>query len=80
MIAKKLSIAVGVMYKLKHYIPNYLLKTIYYSIAYPHITYSITTWGSATNKYIKKIQVQQNRIVRILSKCATYRKISPYLQ
>ena len=37
MVAKKLSVAVGVINKIKHYIPHAMLKSIYYSIAYPHL-------------------------------------------
>ena len=56
------------MYRLQHYLTPKLLKQVYYSIAYPHLQYAITSWGKAPATYINKAQVQQNRLIRILSK------------
>ena len=42
MVAKKLAVAAGVINKVKHYIPLAMLKSIYYSIAYPHLIYCVT--------------------------------------
>ena len=66
-VSKKLSIAGGIMYRLQHYLTPKLLKLVYYSIAYPHLQYAITSWGKAPATYINKAQVQQNRLIRILS-------------
>ena len=46
MVAKKLSVAAGVINKIKHYIPHAMLKSIYYSIAYPPLIYCVTIWGN----------------------------------
>ena len=59
-VSKKLSIAGGIMYRLQHYLTSKLLKQVYYSIAYPHLQYAITSWGKAPETYINKAQVQQN--------------------
>ena len=70
--SKKLSIAEGIMYRLQHYLTPKLLKQVYYSIAYLPLQYGITSWGKALATYITKAQVQQNRLIRILSK--TYKQ------
>ena len=62
------SIAGGIIYRQLHYLTPKLLKQVYYSIAYPHLQYAITSWGKAPQTYINKAQVQQNRLIRILSK------------
>ena len=67
-VSKKLSIAGGIMYRLQHYLTPKLLKQVYYSIAYPHLQYAITSWGKAPATYINRAQVQQNRLIRILFK------------
>ena len=70
--SKKLSIAGGIMYKLQHYLTPKLLKQVYCSIAYPHLHYAITSWGKAPVTDINKAQVQQSRLIPILSK--TYKQ------
>ena len=67
MVAKKLSVAAGVVNKIKHYIPHAILKSIYYSIAYPHLIYCVTIWGNTSKIYLHKNQVQQNRIIKVLN-------------
>ena len=62
-VSKKLSRAGGIMYRLQHYLTPKLLKQVYYSIAYPHLQYVITSWGKAPVTYINKAQVQQNRLI-----------------
>ena len=71
-VSKKLSIAEEIMYRLQHYLTPKLLKQVYCSIAYLHLQYAITSWGKAPATYIRKAQVQQNRLTRILSK--TYKQ------
>ena len=60
------------MYRLQHCLTPKLLKQVYYSIAYPHLQYAVISWGKAPVTYINKAQVQQNRLIRILSK--TYKQ------
>ena len=45
----------------------------YYSITYPHLQYGITTWGNAAKKYLSKVQVMQNRLIKFMTK-SNYRK------
>jgi len=33
-----------------------------------HLQYGVTSWGNAATKYLKKIEVQQNYIVKIVTK------------
>ena len=73
MVGKKFSVAAGVINKIKHYIPHAMLKSIYYSIAYPHLIYCVTIWGNTSKIYLHKIQVQQNRIIKVLNKAPTFR-------
>ena len=59
------------MYRLQHYLTPKLLKQVYCSIAYPHLQYAITSWAKPPVTYItyiNKAQVQQNRLICILSK------------
>ena len=73
MVAKKLSVAAGVLNKIKHYIPHVMLKSIYCGIAYPHLIYCVTIWGNTSKISLHKIQVQQNRITKVLNNAPTFR-------
>ena len=67
-LVKKLSIAAGMFYKLRSYLSQKLLITIYYSIVYSHFQYGIINWGSAAATYLKRLQVSQNKIVKIITR------------
>ena len=56
-VAKKISIAVGILSKLRHYVPKGVLIKVYDGIAYPCLLYSITNWRNAAKTHIQKIQV-----------------------
>ena len=48
-ISKKVSKAIGVMYRLKHIYPEAVLLIIYQSIINAHFTYGLLVWGSKIN-------------------------------
>ena len=62
-IGKKISRTIGVMNKLKHYLPVYTLKTIYNSLINSYLNYGVLCWGLKQNGLIKL----QNKAVRIIT-------------
>ena len=62
-ISTKISRAIGVIYKLRQYLPLYILKTLYHSLVLPHLTYGIIAWHSYSDPIFKL----QKRIVRIIA-------------
>ena len=66
-ISKKISGGIGLLYKTKPFVNIKMLKTLYYSLIYPHLLYAIEVWGSADITAINSILVLQKRIVRLLS-------------
>ena len=64
----KLSQAVGILAKLRHYFNPKNLVVMYYVFFYSHILYRILGWGSATDTALKPIQVLQNKVLRIMNK------------
>ena len=46
-LSKKISRAIGIMYKLRPILPLSVMKNVYYSLIYSHIVYVIEVWGSA---------------------------------
>jgi exonuclease III len=67
MVCKKIRPIIGVLSKVRHLIPSYLLRTIYYSLIHPHILYCIETWGSSCKCYIKPLCVLHKKLIRILT-------------
>ena len=65
-IESKLSAASGALYQLHKYVSKKALLSIYYSLAYSHLQYTIVCWGSANNSLIKSLQVKQNHLIKIL--------------
>ena len=53
LIANKISITVGVINRLKNYIPENALLTIYNTLIIPHLNYGILTWGFNSDRILK---------------------------
>ena len=62
-ISLKLSRTLGILSKLKHYLPLPTLKIIYHSLFESHITYGILAWGNNTNRLFKL----QKKAIRLIS-------------
>ena len=62
----KLSTAVGLLSKIRYYVPKYLLRTIYFSIFNSHMIYTCQVWGQNLAK-IKQISELQDKALRIIN-------------
>ena len=67
-VALKISRGIGILAKLKPYLKINLLKNVYYSLVYSHLSYGVLAWGSADKTLRNKLVVLQNKAIRILSK------------
>ena len=75
-ISKKISRGIGLLYKIKPFVNIKIMKTLYYSLIYPHLLYDIEVWGTADTTAINSLLVLQKRIVRLLSNSDT--RLSDY--
>lgn len=73
-LCSRLSRNAGIFLKLRHFVSLSQMKSIYYSLVYPHVTYAIVAWGSAYKTHLNKIQVKQNHILRIIFFATLYGK------
>ena len=55
------------MYKIRPYVFNKTLRTLYYSLIYPHLIYGIEVWGSACNTTLNRVVTLQKRAVRVIA-------------
>ena len=66
-ISNKISRSLGIMNRLKRYLPQNILRTIYNSLSLPHINSSILVWGFKS----RRISKLKKSIVRMIS-CSEY--------
>ena len=64
-LKKKVSRAIGVLYKLKPFVPPSILINVYYSIIYPFLLYGVLIWGNADKTLLKPIHILQKKFVRM---------------
>ena len=67
-LSKKLARAVGLMYKIRHFCPEEIIKTLYFSIFNSHLSYGLPVWGSGNKDNMRKIQILQNQALRAMIK------------
>ena len=65
-ISKKISRSIGIMYKLRPFLPLKVMRNVYYSLIYSHIIYAIEAWGSACKTELGKILILQKRAMRLM--------------
>ena len=65
-IATKISKHVGLIAKLRHYVPRKILLNLYKSLIEPYLTYGLPAWGQASKTYLNKILILQKRALRLL--------------
>ena len=73
-ICSRISKNTGIFYKLRSYLSLQQLKQLYYSLIYPYITYAIVAWGSTYQTHLKKIQIKQNHLIRLIFFATLYGK------
>ena len=65
-LSKKLSRAVGLIYKMRHLCPRTVLRSLYYSLFHSHLSYGLVLWGNASRSYIDKIRSLQKRALKAI--------------
>ena len=63
----KLHRGIGIISKIRYYLPKHLLRTIYFAFFHPHLDYSILNWGCASHTTLLPIEISLNKIIRIMS-------------
>ena len=66
-ISKTISRNIGVMNKLKHYIPYRILHTLYCTLLLPYLSYGILIWDNTCKSYLDKLVKLQKWAIRTIS-------------
>ena len=65
-ICHKISRSVGIIAKMRHYIPRHLLLNLYHALISPYLNYGICAWGNCPQTYLNKILVLQKRALHLI--------------
>ena len=65
--AKTISRNIGMINKLKFFIPEHILYSLYYTLVLPYINYAILIWGNTCITYLEKIHKLQKWAMRSIS-------------
>ena len=67
-VSRKISKSIGIIYKSSFCLPKTSLRSLYYSLVYPYLTYCVSEWGSTYQSNLNRIIILQKKIIRIISK------------
>ena len=77
MITKKVAKSVGIVKKNCPFLNRACLKTLYYSLIYPYLTYCNIVWASTYPSYLQKLYVLQKKFVRLATKSTPLEPSAP---
>ena len=72
MVERRVSTAIGILCKLKFMAPVKILFSVYYAIVFPHLL-----WGCSSKNNLHKLQMLQNKCLRIIEGWQTKQKLEP---
>ena len=65
-ICHKISKSIGIIAKIRHYVPRRVLLSVYNSLIVPYLTYGICGWGNCALAFQRKIVALQKRALRLI--------------
>ena len=65
-ICHKISKSIGIIAKIRHYVPRRVLLSVYNSLIVPYLTYGICSWGNCALTLQRKIVTLQKRALRLI--------------
>ena len=65
-VATKLSKMVGLIAKLRHFVPQHTLLNIYRALILPYLSYGLIVWGQASKTHLTKMLLLQKKVLRFI--------------
>merc|ERR1712137_757574 len=66
-LSKTISRNIGIINKLKCFLPDHILKTLYCTLILPYLNYGILLWGNTCKSYLDKLIKLQKWAIRTIS-------------
>ena len=79
-LTKKISKTVGLLSKLRHFLPIEILQRIYDSLVNPYLVYCIEVWGFTSMCYLDKIVKVQKAAIRLVNNLPFISHTSPHFK
>jgi hypothetical protein len=64
---KKIKRSIGLLSKIRYYVNENTLKTLYSTLIYPLISYSLVAWGNNYSSTLKPLFILQKKAIRIMT-------------
>ena len=65
-VNSKMSRAIFAIKQVKKFLPHESLRSLYYALVHPHLSYGILAWGNASSSFTNKTSLLQKRAVRTI--------------
>ena len=65
-VATKLSKTVGLIAKLRHFVPQHTLLNTYRALILPYLSYGLIVWGQASKTHLTKILSLPKKVLRFI--------------
>ena len=66
-ICKIIARNIGVMSKLSHFLPHYIMLSLYSTLILPYLNYGLVAWGNAATSQINRLCILQKKAIRIIN-------------
>ena len=77
-VNSKMSRSLFAIKQVKHFLPTDSLRTLYFALIHPHISYGILAWGNANQTTLHKTTLLQKRAVRTINNAAFKSHTDPW--
>jgi len=57
---------IGLIAKLRHFVPQHTLLNIYRALILPYLSYGLIVWGQASKTHLTKILLLQKKVIRFI--------------
>ena len=76
-ISQKIAQSIGIISKLRHYVPRKSCISVYYAIVYSYLTYGCLTWQFTNENYIKKLNILHKKCIRVITFSSPFEHTTP---
>ena len=70
--------SIGIIAKIRHYVPRCVLLSVYNSLIIPYLTYGTCAWGNCALTFQRKIVTLQKRALRLIYFCKPKEHTVPF--
>ena len=77
-IFSKISKTIGIISRIRHFVPRHIVIKIYQSLIYPYVSYIICVWSQSAKTNLKMLLVLPKRAIRLMHFTSNHERAAPY--